>query len=106
MTGANVHDSRLVRDTHEALIIEVPEPLQTSHLCLDKAYDYPRVHEEVESPGYQAHIKQRGIHEEATLLTDGSLYPARRWVVERTFAWLKGFRAVRTRYTRKLSGLG
>lgn len=30
-----------------------------------------------------------------------SIYPARRWVVERTFAWLKGFRAVRTRYTCK-----
>ncbi|WP_430392470.1 transposase [Desulfovibrio piger] len=24
--------------------------------------------------------------------------PARRWVVERTFAWLKGFRSLRTRY--------
>ena len=24
--------------------------------------------------------------------------PARRWVVERTFAWMKGFRAIRTRY--------
>ncbi len=23
----------------------------------------------------------------------------RRWVVERTFAWLKGFQAIRTRYT-------
>ena len=31
------------------------------------------------------------------------LHPARRWVVERTFAWLKGFRAIRTRYCHYLS---
>ncbi|WP_081429669.1 transposase [Solidesulfovibrio magneticus] len=31
------------------------------------------------------------------------LHPARRWVVERTFAWLKGFRGIRTRYCLYLS---
>ena len=29
---------------------------------------------------------------------EGRRNPARRWVVERTFAWLKGFRSLRTRY--------
>jgi len=111
--GANVHDSRLVSSTVAALVIEMPDPPETSHpetshpetshLCLDKAYDYPRVHEEVASLGYQAHIKQRGIQEEATCLPDGTRYPARRWVVERTFAWLKAYRGIRTRFTRKLA---
>ena len=72
-------------------------------LCLDKGYDYPRVEDEVQMLGYTPHIKRRGIQEEDTLLSDGRRYPARRWVVERTFAWLKAFRAVRTRYTRKLA---
>ncbi|WP_369408013.1 transposase [Thiocystis violacea] len=32
-------------------------------------------------------------------MADGAKTPtARRWVVERTIAWLKGFRAIRTRY--------
>ena len=103
--GANLHDSRLVGTTCEALIIEAPpkEEGESHHLCLDKGYDYPRVEDEVQMLGYTPHIKRRGIQEEDALLSDGRRYPARRWVVERTFAWLKAFRAVRTRYTRKLA---
>lgn len=101
--GANVHDSKLVSSTAAALVIEKPADLEEEHLCLDKGYDYPRVHEEVAQWGYQGHIKQRGIQEEATLLTEGTRYPARRWVVERTFAWLRAYRGIRTRFTRKLS---
>lgn len=102
--GANVHDSRLVGTTFDALIIEQPEEAKKlpPHLCLDKGYSYARVETEVQNRGYIPHIKQRGIQEEATELGEGRRYPARRWVVERTFAWLKAFRALRTRYTRKL----
>lgn len=98
--GANVHDSRLVSATHQACLLPCPE--EHPHLCLDRGYDYPRVHEEVECLGYEAHIKQGGIQEEAVCLDEGQWYPARRWVVERTFAWLKGFRAIRVRFTRLL----
>jgi transposase len=44
----------------------------------------------------QPHIRSRGEEVEE------KLYPARRWVVERTFAWLKGFRGIRTRYCCRL----
>lgn len=103
--GANVHDSRLVSGTLEASFIQAPERSPEEglpHLCLDKGYDYERVHLEVHAWHYVPHIKQQGIQEEETLLNDGTRYPARRWVVERTFAWLKAFRGVRTRFTRKL----
>ena len=63
------------------------------HLCLDKGYDYPRVSEEVYVNGFEEHIRSRGEE-----VRDRWRTPARRWVVERTFAWLKGFRSLRTRY--------
>lgn len=95
LAGANVHDSRLVTATlEESLSIfesqgigDVPDGL-----CLDKGYDFERVRNEVKENGLMPHIRSRGEEiEEKT-------HPARRWVVERTIAWLKGFRAIRTRY--------
>lgn len=63
------------------------------HLYLDKGYDYPRVSEEVYVNGFEEHIRSRRKE-----VRDRWKTPARRWVVERTFAWLKGFRSLRTRY--------
>ena len=91
VTGANVHDSRLIgatlKNSREMggwfLGAEV------RHLCLDKGYDYPRVSEEVYVNGFEEHIRSR--REE---VREGRRNPARRWVVERTFAWLKGFRSL------------
>ncbi len=93
--GANEHDSRLIGATLKKsremggwfLGAEV------RHLCLDKGYDYPRVSEEVYVNGFEEHIRSRGEE-----VREGRRNPARRWVVERTFAWLKGFRSLRTRY--------
>ena len=45
LTGANVHDSRLISPTLATDILSRPDPTpdQPQHLCLDKGYDYPRV---------------------------------------------------------------
>ena len=98
VVGANVHDSRLVSSTLETLIIERPAvtPQSAQHLSLDKGYDYKRVEREVQDHHYTAHIRRIG--EEKQDATGEKKHPARRWVVERTIAWLKGFRALRTRY--------
>jgi transposase len=97
LAGANVHDSRLVTPTVQAGVIKPPTTeASLRHLCLDKGYDYERVELEVVGLGYTPHIRRIG--EEKHVAT-GESHPARRWVVERTFAWLKGFRAIRTRYT-------
>jgi putative transposase len=62
---------------------------------LDKGYDYPRVEQAVKEHAYIPHIRRIG---EEKLATGEKTHPARRWVVERTIAWLKGFRAIQTRY--------
>ena len=60
-----------------------------------KGYDYARVEVEVNDHGYIPHIRRIG---EAKMADGEKTQPARRWVVERTIAWMKGFRAIRTRY--------
>lgn len=99
LAGAYVHDSRLVTARANAgRLVARPEPTAADpqHLCLDKAYDMPRVEEELRAHGYTPHIRRISEEKQTTSQTT---HPARRWVVERTFAWLKGFRAIRTRYT-------
>ena len=98
VVGANMHDSRLVGFTIEEnveIMVRYEICKGCYNLCLDKGYDYDRVYEEVFTYGLNSHIRSRG--EEKTDLQEDR-HPPRRWVVERTFAWLKGFRAVRTRY--------
>jgi hypothetical protein len=43
IAGANVHDTKLVAGTLEAIVVECPQPTveQPQHLCLDKGYDHP-----------------------------------------------------------------
>lgn len=53
---------------------------------------------EVYVNGFEEHIRSR--NEEKQGISEGSR--PRRWVVERTFAWLKDFRSLRTRYCRCL----
>ena len=101
VVGANVHDSRLIEATlHNSC--EMGAWFlggEERHLCLDKGYDYERVHIEVYINGFEGHIRSR--KEEKKDLSEGKT--AHRWVVERTIAWLKGFRSIRTRYCGKLS---
>ncbi len=44
VAGANVHDTRLLAATLDAVVLERPDPAEEEvhqHLCLDKAYDNP-----------------------------------------------------------------
>ncbi len=99
VVGANVHDSRLVTSTLENSAVERPKPTPENpqNLCLDGAYVGKRVDEEVRKHGFEPHVRPGGTEPE--LGEDELKHPARRWVSERTIAWLKGFRALRTRYT-------
>jgi putative transposase len=99
VVGANIHDSRLVGVTFQQSFADFESQgvgSSPDNLCLDKGYDFERVRLEVRENGLQPHVRSRG--EEIAQKS----YPARRWVVERTFAWLKGFRALRTRYCQRL----
>ena len=60
VTGANVHDSRLVSATIDTNIISRPEvtPDSGQNLCLDKGYDYKRVEKELEPYFFTPHIRR------------------------------------------------
>ena len=100
VAGANVHDTKLLDMTLEGIVVERPQT-GIEHLCLDKGYDNPTGHEAVEAHGYRGHIRRIG--EEKLDATGMKRHPARRWVVERTLAWLSKCRAILVRYDKKAS---
>ena len=81
--------------------MERPEPTEQEpqHLLLDKAYDNPTGHNATDQFKYKAHIRRIG--EEKLNSKGEKKYPARRWVVERTLAWLSKCRAILVRYDKK-----
>jgi putative transposase len=87
VAGANVHDTKLLASTLEAVVVERPESTEEEpqHLCLEKGYDNPTGRETVAAYCYVPHIRRIG--EEKLDTTRVPRYPARRWVVERTRAW-------------------
>jgi putative transposase len=103
IAGANVHDTKLLAQTLDAIVVErpAPTPAQPQHLCLDKGYDNPTGHRTVEEHHYQPHIRPTG--EPPSARPKRPRYPARRWVVERTLAWLSKCRAILVRYAKRPS---
>ena len=106
VTAANQHDKWSADDLIIAIVVERPDATEVEqHFCADKGYDYDDVHAVVEQAEYIPHIKHRRRRNEPKpeqCPIPGELrYPARRWVVERTFAWLNKRRAIRIRWTKK-----
>lgn len=100
VAGANVHDTKLLAATLDAVVIERPQPTEEEpqNLCLDKGYDNPTGRQAVADHGYVPHIRPIG----ETAVPEGEKrYPARRWVVERTLAWLSKCRAILIRWDKK-----
>jgi len=62
-------------------------------LLADRAYDHDKYRRELWARGVKPVIARRETEH-------GSGLGRERWVVERTFAWLHGFRRLRTRYER------
>jgi putative transposase len=99
VAGANVHDTKLLSETIEAIIVERPKQAEhEQHICLDKGYDNPTGHSTVEEHDYIGHI--RPIKEEGAKKHKGK---PRRWVVERTLGWLNRWRGILVRYDKKAS---
>src|SRR5579872_1793284 len=89
--------------TLEAVVVERPEPTPYTvpHRSLEKGYDNPTSRAAVEKFPYNAPIRRIG--EEKSDLHGKRRYPARRWMVERTLAWLSRCRAILVRYDKKAS---
>ncbi len=91
-SGANKHDSVLLRSTLETIVYPRPDPCsgQIETLCADAAYvGFPalaasRIHR------YQLNVKTR--RQERDEKQNDPSHKARRWVVERTHSWLNRFR--------------
>lgn len=96
IAGANVPDAQLLAATIEAIVLERPEPEPDfpQHLCLDKGYDNEAGWGACIDYGYDPHI---------ALIRDGrperpKQHKPRRWVVERTLAWLSKCRGILIRW--------
>jgi putative transposase len=100
IAGANRNDCKLLDATITAVVVERPDPGEViQHLCLDKGYDNPSGEAACQASGYTPHIRRIG--EEKLDSWGESTHPARRWVVERTIAWLQKCRALLIRYDKK-----
>ena len=101
VAGANRNDHLLLKATLDAIVVDRPAPSaeQPQHLCLDKGYDNTTGWQVTEEFGYVPHIRRIG--EEKRDDQGHKTLPARRWVVERTFAWLSKCRALLVRYDKK-----
>ena len=99
IAGANVPDAQLLEATIDEIVLERPEPEPDfpQHLCLDKGYDNDTGYLACIDHGYTPHITP--IRDERP--DRPKRHRARRWVVERTLAWLSKCPGILIRYEKK-----
>jgi transposase len=100
LSAANTHDSVLLEPMVDAVpAVKGPRGRpgrprkRPAKLHLDKGYDYPRCRRALRRRGITPRIARRGIESSARL----GRY---RWVIERSLAWLVGYRRLQVRYER------
>jgi putative transposase len=97
IAGANVPDFKLLDETIRAVVGDRPDPEEgEQHLGLDAGFDNASAREVVEGHGYVDPI--RPAREGPRPKRRPGRRKARRWVVERTLAWLPKCRALLVRY--------
>jgi putative transposase len=96
VSGANVHDVRLLAKTLDNLVVFRPLPTKNSpqNLCLDAGYTGHS--QEVIDRNYIPNIRPRG--EEKLELERNPTFKARRWVVEVTHSFVNRFRKLLVRF--------
>ena len=101
IAGANVLERRLLKETIDAIVVERPAPTAAApqHLCLDKGYDNATGEQAAVAAAYTPHIRRIGEEKKSCDRSKG--HKPRRWVVERTFAWLSKCRGILVRYDKK-----
>jgi putative transposase len=99
--GANVPDCKLLQETVEAIVVERPRCTvkHPQNLCLDKGYDNPTGRAAAGGAQYTPHIRRIGEDKKRCNRAEGE--KPRRWVVERTLAWLSKCRGILVRYDKK-----
>jgi putative transposase len=99
LAPANRNDFKLTELTLESMPIPRPDPKTlTQNISLDKGYDYTEIDLLLERLQYVSHTRRKG---EVKLLPELKTHDSKRWVVERTHAWMNNFRSVFIRWTKK-----
>jgi transposase len=101
LSAANTHDSMLLEQLIDA-VAPVRGPRgrpgrprkRPAKLHLDKGYDYPRCRRALRARGITPRVARRGVESSRRL----GRY---RYVVERSLAWLVGYRRLQVRYERR-----
>jgi putative transposase len=106
LAGANVPDFRLLAATLDALVPVRPAPTDGApqELYADRGYDHWTCDAAAEARGYTVRIARRAggwVPAAAPPPPDPPQYRARRWLVERTLAWLSKCRGLLVRYEKK-----
>ena len=100
LAPADRHDSLLLQDVLEGPVVPPPDPeLVRQGLCLDKAFCGAPAVATALVFGHEPHVRRIG--EERLDAGGAKTRPARRWVVERCFAWLNNCRAILVRWSRR-----
>jgi IS5 family transposase len=101
LSAANTHDSVLLEPMVDAVpAVKGPrgrpgrQRKRPGKLHLDKGYDYPRCRRALRRRGITPRIARRGIEPSDRL-------GRHRYVVERSLAWLVGYRRLQVRYERR-----
>ena len=99
LDGANRHDSKLLEDTLDDIVLARPEVTEEhpQNLCLDA--DYTGKQDAVTNRHYKPHIVSRG--EEKQQKEKNPDFKARRWVVEVLHSHMNRFRKLLVRYEKK-----
>ena len=92
---ANWPDAHCLEDVLNSIVVERPD--EDEHLLLDKGYDNPTGRQTAADFQYTPHIQ--AIRPETRKRQPGRRKP-RRWVVERTFSWLRKCRGLLVRYSK------
>ena len=97
VSAANTHDSNglkpLVKAIPQVRSRRGPRRAKPAKLHADKAYDYRTLRRWLRDRGITPRIARIGLDTSDTL-------GRHRWVVERSFAWLSGYRRLTLRYER------
>ncbi|MEW1913796.1 IS5 family transposase [Kitasatospora sp. NPDC085895] len=98
ISGANLHDSQALIPLAEAIppirSRRGPRRRRPGKFHADKTYDHRFIRSYLRRRQIEHHIARRGVESSARL-------GRHRWVIERTVAWLGGFRRLHRRYERK-----
>lgn len=98
VSAANTHDSEALKPLVNAVPAirsrRGPRRHKPAKLHADKAYDIPALRAWLRRRGIIPRIARKGIESSTKL-------GKHRWVIERSIAWLMGYRRLTTRYERK-----